>query len=152
MSDSRLANLFLPRSNLSARQVSDGERRRRANAWPAKEHLYLLAWASNYTKWTPRESGASEERELALDWIRSQGGEKHGRHGEGERRGRLLFSVQSTLKAGTSEGRKRGGGRQQRERKKTYAFVSAPSPSLLVIIFHDKGQHFSHLRRSREAR
>ena len=34
------------------------------------------------------------ERELALDWIRRQRGEKQGKEG------RLLFAVQSTLKAG----------------------------------------------------
>ena len=39
-----------------------------------------LTWASNYTKWTLERE--ESERELALDWIRSQGGEKHGRRGE----------------------------------------------------------------------
>ena len=71
---------------------------------------------------TERESERSE-RELALDWIRRQRGEKQGKEG------RLLFAVQSTLKAGPRRGEswngaaltERGGNGEQKE-KKTYAF------------------------------
>ena len=75
---SQLADLSLLKSYLSQRR----ERRRMARRGK-RSQASTLTWASNYTKWT-LEREESVERELALDWIRSQGGEKHGRHGEGE--------------------------------------------------------------------
>ena len=111
-----------------------GWREKANEARPPRLHGHRITQSGHW-----REREESSEGELALDWIRSQGGEKHGRRGE-----RTPFILRSIYFESRNEGRTRGGNKEK-ERKPTLSRFR-PSPSSLVIIFHDKGLHFSHLR------
>ena len=66
----------LPAKNLSTRQVSNCERTRKDARSTTALHTYMGIELHKVD--TERES----ERELALDWIRSQRGEKQGQRAE----------------------------------------------------------------------
>ena len=77
-----------------------------------------LTWASNYTKWTLEREESSED-ELALDWIRTQGGRKtRPTWREGSRTPFILRSIY--FESRNERGERTKGGNKE----KTYAFVS----------------------------